>query len=496
MVQTLQRRLDSGDPTVAARRLSRCTRRRFIHVTIAGIAIAPLLSACGGQPAAPTAAPTKPAAAPTTAPAAPTAALAAKPPEKPAEGKPAAQVGPGGFSGGGELQILLNAHFIPAYDTWVDQWAADWGEKNRVKITIDHILAGQTAQKNAAEVAAGTGHDMIRFTRGGEVNLFNESLVDVSDLAKQIGQQYGGWVLPISEQIGMHEGVWKGLPEYFVDRPALYRKDLFDANGLKVPETWEDLLKAGAVLKGKGNPVGIAISQGNNDSHNSLVSILWSYGASYVGPDSKTVTVDTPEMRQAISYVVELYKQAMTDEVLSWDESSNNQALASGRASWIHNPISALRTIEKSSPELAKNIFISLPPGGPKGRQTSVSTNVFGIMSWSKNVPAAKAFLTDYFALYSEAVKVSEGYNQPLLNGFRKKPMPILGDDPKLQVLQDFDQLARTSGNPGSPTPASGEVDNNWIVPLMIGKAVQDSDVDAAIRWGEEKVKVIYDKYK
>jgi multiple sugar transport system substrate-binding protein len=318
----------------------------------------------------------------------------------------------------------------------------------------------------------------------------------VSDLAKQVSQQYGGWVLPISEQIGMYEGVWKGVPEYFVDRPALYRKDLFDANGLKVPETWEDLLKAGAVLKAKGNPIGIAISQGNNDSHNSLVSILWSYGASYVGPDSKTVTVNSPEMRQAVSFIVELYRQTMTDEVLTWDESGNNQMLAAGRASWIHNPISALRTIEKDNPELAKNIFVSLPPGGPKGAQTSVGTNVFGIMSWSKNASAAKAFLADYFADYAEAVRVSEGYNQPLLKRFRQKPMPILGDDPKLEVLQDFDQLARASGNPGSPTPASGDVDNNWIVPLMAARAVQDGNVDEAIRWADEKVQAIYAKYK
>ena len=48
-----------------------------------------------------------------------------------------------------------------------------------------------------------------------------------------------------------------------------------------------------------------------------------------------------------------------------------------------------------------------------------------------------------------EAVKISEGYNQPLLKEFRKKPMPILGDDPRFTMLQDFDQYARTSGNPG-----------------------------------------------
>ncbi len=34
-------------------------------------------------------------------------------------------------------------------------------------------------------------------------------------------------------------------------------------------------------------------------------------------------------------------------------------------------------------------------------------------MAWSKNIPAAKAFMVDYFADYPAALKASEGYNQP-----------------------------------------------------------------------------------
>ena len=75
-------------------------------------------------------------------------------------------------------------------------------------------------------------------------------------------------------------------------------------------------------------------------------------------------------------------------------------------------------------------------------------------MTWSKNTPAAKALLADYYAVMPEAIRASQGYNQPLLKDYRKKPMPILGEDPKLMVLQDFDQLARVSGFPGPPTPA------------------------------------------
>ncbi len=117
-------------------------------------------------------------------------------------------------------------------------------------------------------------------------------------------------------------------------------------------------------------------------------------------------------------------------------------------------------------------------------------------MSTSKNVPAAKALITDYMAAYPDAVKASEAYNQPLLKKFREKPMPGLADKPKFAVLQDFDQLARASGYPGPPTTASAEVEANWILPLMIGQAVQSNNVEEAVVAATRKVEAIYAKYK
>jgi multiple sugar transport system substrate-binding protein len=470
----------SRSPADAAHAAS---RRRFLVVTVGGLAgatMASLLSACGQAPAPapPAGAPAKP-------------AEAAKPGDK-----PAAQAAPGGFAGGGSLKLLMRSHFVPAFDVWFDKWAGDWGAKNNVQVEVDHILAGELPPKWAAEVATGDGHDILVFTQSGAINVFNKHLVDVSDLAKQIGAAHGGWVNPLSESVGTFEGVWRGLPDFFVEFGCNYRKDLFDENGLKPVDTFDDLLKAGTLLKSKGNPIGIAINQKSNDANNSWSSLLWTYGASYVAADGKTVTIDSPETREAVRFALELYNNTMTNEVLSWDDTGNNQFLASGRGSWIQNPISSLRTIEKDNPELAKKIYISNAPAGPKGRFSSVTNSTFGIMSWSKNQAAAQALLTEYYANYLDAVKASEGYNQPILMNYRKKPMAIIGEDPKLELLQDFDQAARVVGHPGPPTPAAAEVEQNWIIPLMIGQAVQSGNVDEAVNWAVGKVNAIYAKYK
>jgi multiple sugar transport system substrate-binding protein len=439
------------------------TRRRFlISAALSGATVA--LSACVGQ---------GPAATSTAVP----------------------QAAPGGFSGGGSLKLLARSHFVPAFDTWFDKWAADWGAKNKVEVQVDHILSADLAAKLAAEVAARAGHDLYEFTRNGEPTLYHAQMVDVSDITKQIGEAHGGWI-PLAETLGLVEGVWYAVPEFFIDFPALYRKDLFDANGLAPVDTWSDLLKAGTLLKSKGNPIGISINQKSNDASNSWTCCLWGHGASTVAADSKTVTLNTPETREMLNFALELYDKTMTNEVLSWDDTGNNLLMGSGRGSWIQNPISAYRTIEHDTPDLAKNIYISNAPAGPKGRFAAVSTNAWGVANWAESTPAAKAFLTEYFTVLPEATKASQGYNQPVLKDFRKKPMPILGEDPKLQVLQDFDQVAKTVGYPGKPTEAAGEVESNWIIPLMVGRAVQDRNVDAAVEWATQKIEGIYAKYK
>jgi multiple sugar transport system substrate-binding protein len=461
---------------------------KLVVLSGGALTLAPLLSACGGTTSAPTA---PPAAAPAGAPAAPAGApaAAASPAAKPA------QAAPGGFTGGGSLSLLLRAHFVPAYDTWFDAWAADWGKKNRVDVQVDHILSAELAAKIAAEIAAGSGHDIIGLTRSGEANLYNKQLIDVTDVAKQVGEGGGGWQTPLAADIATVDGVWRAVPDYWIDFPVNYRKDLFDANNLKVPETWDDLLKVGTVLKDQGNPIGIPINQRSNDANNSWTGLLWCFGASYVAQDGKTPAINSPETLEAVKFAVELYNKTMTNEVLSWDDAGNNQMLAAGRASWIQNPISSLRTIEKQTPDLAAKIYMALSPGGPKDRITPVSTNSFGLMTWSKNQPAAKALVTEYYTVYADAVKASEAYNQPILMKFREKPMPGLGDDPKLAVLQDFDKLARVTGYPGPPNQAAGEVESNWIVPLMIGQAIQSGSAEEAVKWAEGKVEAIYAKY-
>src|SRR6185295_5900856 len=72
--------------------------------------------------------------------------------------------------------------------------------------------------------------------------------------------------------------------------------------------------------------------------------------------------LNSKESVEAVKFVTALYKEAMTPEVLSWDDSSNNRYLASGVGSLIINPISAYRTYQKANKKGADDTFVLEPP--------------------------------------------------------------------------------------------------------------------------------------
>src|SRR5262249_36129314 len=253
-------------------------------------------------------------------------------------------------------------------------------------------------------------------------------------------QKKHGKVLPIGKQVAWSDEtkMWVAFPDYFIDFPGLYRTDLWGEIGMK-PDTWEDVRVGGAKLKTKGNPLGISLGH-SVDPNNSYNSMLWSAGASVCDETGKKVMIDSKETLEVVKYVRALYKEAMDPEVLSWDDASNNRFLASGRGSWIHNPISAYRTIQKANKELADKIGMWKTPAGAKQRLAAGAPNSYVIWKFAKNKETAIEFLRFYSDHYEDAFKASTGYDHPLFENMIKTPT-ILSNDPtsnppdKMKVL-------------------------------------------------------------
>ena len=393
------------------------------------------------------------------------------------------------------LSILCWSHFVPAYDKWFDAFGQEWAGKNNVKLTIDHIPHLNLAAKIAAEVATQSGHDIVQLAASG-TEKFAPALIDLQELADKLGKKHGGWT-PLAATYSTYKGKFHSIPDYFIDFPGLYRKDLWTehAGMPNGPDSWDELLTGGRKLKAKGFPIGIGLAH-HNDSRNSWRAIMWSHGGSEIAKDGKTVTYNSKEVREALKYMKTLYKDAMTPEVLAWDDASNNRLLASGRGSWIHNPISAYRTIEGQNKELADKIHISLSPKGPAGRLSFANCLAYGVTKFSKNQDTAKAFIEHLTDNFKDAFKASTGYNNPFLKTFAKGPLPIISEDPKLKVLEKSPEYHYTIGHPGSLTVAADEVYQQFVMIDAVAQFCSDKmDLEQTVKWAEDKIKAIYAKF-
>jgi multiple sugar transport system substrate-binding protein len=401
-----------------------------------------------------------------------------------------------------ELKIIQWSHFVPDYDKWFDQFVKDWGAANGVNATVDHIPHLEIPARLAAEVSAKSGHDLFGINGAGGPHLYRKSTVDMSPLMAEFEKKYGK-VGPVGRSLAYDKETshWSAFPDYYIRFPGLYRKDLWDEIGM-TPDTWDDVRLGGAKLKAKGHPVGIGLAH-HVDANNSWRSVLWSYGASVQDQSGTRVMIDSKQTLEAIKFSVALYKEAMTNEVLSWDDASNNRYIQSGRASFIHNPISAYRSTQKSNPELADKIFLWKSPAGPVRRLAAGSPNSYIIWKFARNVGAAQEFLRHYMANWKEGFVASTGYNHPVFDHVVPKPMPILSDDPsshpsdKLKVLETANEWHDIYGYPGPATPATDEVANNFIIPdMMANAATGKMSPEEAMKWADKEIQAIYKKWK
>lgn len=414
----------------------------------------------------------------------------------------------------GELNILQWSHFVPRYDVWFDEFAAAWGEENGVKVTVDHVNVGEIPAATASELAAGEGHDMIEYISPRPD--FEPAMLDLRDINEEAANMLGAQVgLCTRSTYNAATDKWYGFCHSWVPDPGDYRQSLWAQVGLPDgPTTYAELLEGGSRIKDElGVQLGIGLSN-ELDSNMACRAVMWAHGAS-VQDANENVVVNSAETIAALEYMKQLFEGAMTEEVFSWVPSSNNQLLIAGQASYILNSISAYRTAQLVSPEVADDIFFSSPMVGPAGVENSVVSEhaipIYQIPNHAatQNVDNAKAFMLALVENSSEIVMQSELYNFPAFNIPETAPDLLadggwLDNDPfgsvpadKLKVLKDAESWSTVIGHPGPANGAVAEAFGQFIIPQMFAKVARgDMTPEEAAEEAEALINPIFDRWE
>jgi multiple sugar transport system substrate-binding protein len=403
----------------------------------------------------------------------------------------------------GSLSIMQWAHFVPAYDQWLDNtYVKQWGEKNDIEVKIDHINNALLPATAASEVAAQKGHDLFQFLFPPAA--LEKQTIPMNDVVQEITRKLGKMTdVAYKSTYNPKTKRYFGVADNYVPDPIQYRKSYWFNVGI-APNTWDNIRRAAAKLKAAGHPVGLGMSSGDLDSNMFLMSLLYCYGGALQTADGRP-NINTKGTIDALRVMKEIYQNGESDEVFAWTAASNNQAFLAGRLSLAVNAISIARSAEDSgNTALSDDTWIRPIPRGPvRALGNEHVMGVFFIWKFAQNKEAAKKYIVDQQLANQQHFVQSKFYNFPawtnaIKGGFRTMNRMAAADRHKplgkYTILTTIAQRYTTNvGYPGFANAAVGDLFNQSLIPQMFAQVAQGkmTPQDAA-RSMQGKFKSIY----
>lgn len=400
------------------------------------------------------------------------------------------------------LKILQWHHFIPEFDQWFNEvYVKEWGEKNNTKVIVDNVGMTSLHSRAAAEISAQRGHDIFFFLSPPAI--YEDQVIDHREIHEECERKYG---TPLSiatkSTYNIKTGKFYGFSDSYVPDPINYRKDLWDDIGM-YPDTWDDIRIAGKKIKDKHSiPIGLGLAP-ELDTNMVLRSIMASFGSSVQDPDGRLV-IKSRQTIEAMKFVKALYRETMTDEVFTWDASSNNRMMLSGRGSLTANAISITRAGENQKIPLTDRIWLAKAAEGPAARVGfNHLIDTYVIWKFAENIEGAKKFLVDYVAQSKEVFKKSQFYNFPCYPKTVPDLNQLISDDSqatppdKYHIFNDVSEWTVNVGYPGYANPAIDEVFSKWILPNMFAKASSGkATIEDALHQAHSEIAHIYSVWR
>jgi multiple sugar transport system substrate-binding protein len=188
------------------------------------------------------------------------------------------------------------------------------------------------------------------------------------------------------------DGHLYGLPRDLSTIALFYNKTMFDAAGIPYPDdtwTWDKLVEVATKLTKGPNQWGFYTE--TTDMENYWSSLVWQAGGDIVGPDKKTLLVDTDQAAAGIQFLQDLiYKYKVmaqpTPGGAAGDLFENGQAAMEANGSWL------------VPSHIAAGIKFGVAPlpAGPAGQATSVNPSGVVVYKGTKYADAAWEFVKCY----------------------------------------------------------------------------------------------------
>ncbi|WP_344057681.1 ABC transporter substrate-binding protein [Microbacterium pumilum] len=321
--------------------------------------------------------------------------------------------------------------------------------------------------------------DVITLNANGGFGKLAQSGVFYDFSEEPVLQTINPAVQDILANLGNKEGEVNGLGYVNNANGVIYNQDIFEQQGLEVPETWDEFIAVCDALKDAGitpfygtladswtglpsfNALGAYPSQGD----------FWDQmraEGENVGPDSEvSFQKDFPE---ALDQQYELYSNYMQEGYRGKTYDDGNAAFANGEVAMLLQGIWATNPIKQINPDIRAGIF-PYPATNDPGDRLLVS-GVDVVVTMGKNTPHKEEAMRFIDYMFEKGVIEDFAASQNMVPSVEGA---TLGDDPALQSVKPYFDEGKITGFIDHQIPPS--------IPLaaIIQQFLFNGDTDAAL---------------
>jgi multiple sugar transport system substrate-binding protein len=391
----------------------------------------------------------------------------------------------------------------PSYDEWFPKYVQAWGERNNTRVILDRLKFSEIGSRVTSEAAEQQGHDLVNFGLNFDAIIYQDKVIDLREVYEECEHRYGKPVdLAIRMGYDPNTKIYYNFILNYALNPIIYRRDLWDAVG-KFPDTWEDVRLGGRHIKLVHGPA-IGLGLGNDPlCRRNVESILFSFGSSFQDTENRPA-LKSHQTLEALKFFKALYEEAMTDDVLSWDNTSNYRALLAEEISLTLNPINLTRTGENLHLPVAAKLALARTPKGPVRRLGSVFINyTMGIWKFAENIDSARQFLVDWVGSSRQTFLASQFYHFPAYPQTIPDIAELLAADAnaqppdRYQLLADAVDWASYPAYPGYDNGARrGTAGSGLLQKMFANTATGKMTPEEALTQADQEVRRIYRKWQ
>jgi multiple sugar transport system substrate-binding protein len=222
-------------------------------------------------------------------------------------------------------------------------------------------------KQKLAMTSGGGGYDLV-FLPGIYVPIWVNAggLVDVDSITKEIFPDVNDIYKSVQNDV-IIDGKFYITPFSAEGMVYWYRTDIYEQEGLKIPETIDEMYETSKKLT-KDNIYGIAYPGGPSEGSCSFWSyFLWSYGGDYF--DNNWVPqLNTPEAVQSAEMFAKILQDCAPEGVTTWQNDETVAAFSSGNlAAMIMWPGYLSSVADEEQSQVFDKFAIGPVPKGPSG---------------------------------------------------------------------------------------------------------------------------------